>query len=127
MNIVTKGDAALCSNAEQDTADVQGCTHEEADTRVLLHAAYAAKHEDISSAIICSSDTDVVIIAASSMEKTGLEKLWIKFRREKDMKRIPIHEIAAAMGPKATALPFFHAFIGCETVSFFHGKGKKSA
>lgn len=125
--IVTKGDAALCSKAEQDTADLQGCTHEEADTRVLLHAAYAAKHEDISSAIICSSDTDVVIIAASSMEKTGLDKLWIEFGRGKDRRWIPIHEIAAAMGPKASALPFFHAFSGCDTVSAFHGKGKKSA
>ena len=27
---------------------------------------------------------------------------------------------------KAIALPFFHAFTGCDTVSYFHSKGKKS-
>ena len=25
------------------------------------------------------------------------------------------------------ALPFFHAFTGCDTVSSFHGKGKRKA
>ncbi len=38
---------------------------------------------------------------------------------------VHVHQIAMAMGPKAAALPFFHAFSGCDTVSAFHGKGKK--
>ncbi len=38
------------------------------------------------------------------------------------------HEIAAVLGPeKCIALPMFHAFTGCDTVSFFGGKGKKTA
>ena len=36
--------------------------------------------------------------------------------------------IAKALGKKKTeALPFFHAFTGCDTISFFNGIGKKKA
>lgn len=124
--IVTKGDGVLCTSAGQDVSGLQGCTHEEADTRMFLHAAYAAK-QGFTDAIINSSDTDVVVIAASVIHKIGLERLWIAFGRGKDFRWIPIYEIATALGPKAVALPFFHAFTGCDTVSAFHGKGKRSA
>lgn len=41
---------------------------------------------------------------------------------------IPAHEIAHNLGPsKSMALPAFHALTGCDTVSAFYGKGKKSA
>ena len=39
-----------------------------------------------------------------------------------------MHEVANALGPqKSLALTFFHAVTGCDTVSAFTGKGKKSA
>ena len=41
---------------------------------------------------------------------------------------VPVHEIYASLGPhKSLALPFFHAFTGCDTVSQFHRIGKKTA
>ena len=41
---------------------------------------------------------------------------------------IPIHEVAAAVGPrKSVNLPLFHALTGCDTVSSFAGIGKKTA
>ncbi len=40
---------------------------------------------------------------------------------------MPAHEIAHALGPeKCIALPFMHAFSGCDTVSCFAGRGKKT-
>ena len=40
----------------------------------------------------------------------------------------PIHEIVASIGPsKSQALPMFHAYTGCDTVSSFATRGKKSA
>ena len=43
-------------------------------------------------------------------------------------KYIPAHKIAASLGPdKSLALPIFHAYTGCDTVSFFNTKGKKTA
>ena len=124
--VVTMGNAVLCNLDDQDVSDLQGCTHEEADTRMFLHAAYAVNH-GVSDAIICSSDTDVVVIAVSLFQRLGLKKLWIDFGRGKDHRWIPIHEIASDMGSKASGLCFFHAFSGCDTVSSFHGKGKRSA
>ena len=45
---------------------------------------------------------------------------WFRF--------IAAHHIASALGPeKCVALPMFHAFTGCDTVSFFGGRGKKTA
>lgn len=41
---------------------------------------------------------------------------------------IPIHLIVAELGEeKAAVLPLFHSFTGCDTVSSFNGKGKKTA
>ena len=43
-------------------------------------------------------------------------------------KYVPVHEIAASLGShKSRALPFFHAFTGCDRVSQFQHIGKKTA
>jgi hypothetical protein len=53
--------------------------------------------------------------------------LWTTFGKGKDLRWIPIHDIVRSLGPRSKALPFFHAFRGCDTVSAFVGKGKKTA
>ena len=41
---------------------------------------------------------------------------------------IPVHEVVSGMDPRNCAvLPVFHGFTGCDTVSSFGGRGKKSA
>ena len=41
---------------------------------------------------------------------------------------IPIHEVVRVMNPRTCmALPVFHSFTGCDSVSSFEGQGKKSA
>ena len=41
---------------------------------------------------------------------------------------VPASEIWIAFGTgKPSVVSLFHAFTGCDTVSAFHGKGKKSA
>ena len=38
------------------------------------------------------------------------------------------HDISSALGEQnSAALPMFHSFTGCDTVSSLNGKGKKSA
>lgn len=50
------------------------------------------------------------------------------FSMRKLFKYYPIHEIALSLGPqKSLALAVFHALTGCDAVSFFAGKSKKSA
>ena len=93
---------------------------------MFLHAKHAAI-SGCKSVNIVSSDTDVVVIGVSVFDDLGLEQLWITFRKGKDMRWLPIHTILAKLGPRSKTLPFFHAFTGCDTVSAFVGKGKKTA
>ena len=58
----------------------------------------------------------------------GLKTLWIAFGQGASAKFIPIHDVVSALGRgKTDGIIFFHAFTGCDTVSAFRGKGKKSA
>ena len=44
------------------------------------------------------------------------------------MRYLPIHKIASSLTTKQReGLPFFHALTGCDTVSFFSGRRKKTA
>ena len=73
-------------------------------------------------------DTDVVVISVASFHKLKLDKLWIAFGTGKHFRYLAIHEIVNTLGPdKSTSLLLFHALTGCDTVSSFSTKGKKSA
>jgi hypothetical protein len=127
--IVTKEDIALC-NQDIPLQDVSPCSHEEADSRIFVHAMHAAR-EGYTSLLVKANDTDVVVIGIYVMPtllELGLQKLWISFGQGTSLRWIPVHEIVSQIGPEKThGMPFFHAFTGCDLVSAFRGKGKKSA
>ena len=106
------------------------CTHEEADTRIFIHLKHAIQKDVIRTACILANDTDVIILAVShfaQLKLLGLEQLWVSFGTGKRRRWIPVHDLCAHLGPeKSKGLLFFHAFSGCDTVSGFRGKGKKS-
>ena len=100
------------------------CTHEEADTRLMVHILDAAScgHRRIRIRI---NDTDVIVVAVSVASTVPTNELWITFGSGKNVQNIPAHTIAMLLGPdKASTLPMFHALTGCDTVSFFGGRGK---
>jgi len=113
-----------------DTANAEPlmpCTHEEADTRLLLHAHHATQ-QGLKNILIRTVDTDVIVIAIASMHRLEVNTLWIGFGIGKHFRYIPVHEIANSLGPdKSRALTVFHALTGCYTVSSFSSRGKKSA
>ena len=85
------------------------------DTRMLLHAADAMK-KSCKKIMVRIADTDVVVLAISLVNDIKPEEL----RVATNLDIIPIHIIAASIGPrKSAALPFFHAFTGCDNVSSF--------
>ncbi|KAK3729696.1 hypothetical protein QZH41_004576 [Actinostola sp. cb2023] len=56
------------------------------------------------------------------------DEVWITYGTGKNVHNIPAHTIATSLGPdKASTLPMFHALTGCDTVSFFARRGKKTA
>ena len=105
--------------------------HEEADTRVLLHAQHALA-QGMNHIKIISNDTDVVIIALGIYHKLRakhhFDDIIIEFGMKKDYKAISLKALAEALGEsRCQALPFFHALTGCDTTSAFKGIGKKKA
>lgn len=118
--------AVLC-NQPRDNTGIAPCTHEEADTRILLHLADAVK-EGYSKASIRTVDTDVLVLAVKAAQCLSLTELWVAFGAGKNFRHLAAHEIANALGPDCCmALPMFHAFTGCDTVSCFGGRGKRTA
>ena len=106
------------------------CDHEEADTRLFVHVRDAVR-EGRHTIIVKASDTDVLVIALAILPElieVGLERMWLAYGQGMLMRYIPIHELALSIGPeKSSGILFFHAFTGCDVVSAFRGKGKKTA
>lgn len=116
----------LCNNP-QDTSKLAPCNHEEADTRMLLHTADAVS-KGFDKITIHTVDTDVVVLAVSCVPKLEIEELWVAFGTGIHLRYIPAHAIASSLGPdKSKALPMFHAYTGCDTISSFAHKGKRTA
>ena len=101
--VTTKAEYVLCS-LPRNTARLAPCNHEEAGTRIVLHLADAVN------------------------EGGQWTQMWSAFGTGPHFRYIPAHEIAKTLGPdKSCALPMFHAYTGCDTVSSFATKGKKTA
>jgi len=62
--VITDGDAVLSKPSLPDTSGLSPCSHEEADTRMMLHAAHAA-HTGHNKITIRTVDTDVVVLAVA--------------------------------------------------------------
>lgn len=110
-----------------DISSLAPCFHEEADTWLFVHAADAVKegHQRI---MIRTVDTDVVILAISIIPTLNVTELWVAFGTGRHLRYIPTHLIALSLGPvKSKVLPMFHAYTGCDTVSSFANRRKKTA
>ena len=125
--LATSGQSVLFSGSHLEFESLQPCSHEEADTRLVLHATNAAKagYKNIA---IRTVDTDVLVIAISIWQEMECDELWLAFGTGKHFRYIAVHELTNSLGPeKSKALPVFHSLTGCDTTSSFCGKGKKTA
>jgi hypothetical protein len=124
--VATLGDHVLSNKIHADLSALQPCTHEEGDTRMILHAADAAHTAD--KILLRTVDTDVLVLAVSFFSEVPVTELWVALGTGKNLKYFPAHDIANTMGPdKSKALRVFHSFTGCDTTSAFRGIGKKRA
>ena len=124
---VTNGEAVLSVPDNLYHHGLSPCSHEEADTPLILHAYHAALN-GFRSIVIKSVDTDVAVLAIASYSKIGCGELWLAFGTGQHFRYIPVHKIVEVLGTeRCAALPAFHAITGCDTTSSFVGRGKKSA
>ena len=119
----TYGEVVLSSQP----TEMMECSNEEADTRLMLHA-YHASQSGYRKILIRTVDTDIVVLAVSRVHDFSVDEIWIAIGTGKHFRYLPIHSIAEQLGPeRSRALPMFHSITGCNTVSFFSGRGKTSA
>ena len=121
----THGSDVLRSLTGLDVSKIALCSHEKADTRLILNSADAVLkgHRRVS---IRTVDTDLLVLAVASFDKIKPDELWVILGIGSHFRNIAIHELMAKMDSRyCNSLPIFHAFTGCGTVSF-SGRGKKT-
>ena len=125
--VFTLGSVVLCT-PEQDTLSLEPCNHEEADTRMFLHMKDGLDRQGLHRVLIYTVDTDIVVLAISAVAKLNNLTLSIAFGTGTHFRHLNVNNLANTIShDKANVLPMFHAIAGCDTVSFFAGKGKISA
>ncbi|MES9881053.1 MAG: hypothetical protein ABW185_09250 [Sedimenticola sp.] len=106
----------------EDVEDLKS-THEEADTRLLLHAKHAAD-AGYSSVTIVADDTDIMVLALAFVNIINC-KIYMRCGSKTRTRLIIIDKMAAALGHGVCdSLLGLHVFTGCDTVSAFSGQGK---
>lgn len=96
-------------------------THEEADTRIVLHAndLVSQGHEHL---VVHSRDTDVLLLLIHHV----IAEVWMVAGTKQKPKYIPVHQIRESLNPQVCRnLLAYHAITGCDSTSQFSGHGKK--
>ena len=103
------------------------CDHEEADTRITIHIEDSFWN-GARTILVCTVDTDVMVIIAGVFFKlqatySGLD-IWVAFGMGKHFQYYHINTICQNLGePLCQALPFYHAFTGCDTTNLLGRHG----
>ena len=102
------------------------CSHEEADTRIFLHAQHAAEAGH-STVIIRSPDTDVAIIACGLAGQISA-RLILQTGTAQRMRYLDLTAIRAHLGNNvATSLIEMHSMTGCDNTSAISRRRKRAA
>ena len=103
--------------------DYLSSSHEEADTKIILHAHHAAVN-GVTTIDIHSPDTDVFILALRRLPLLAPNTSFVTGTGD-TRRSIPLKPIYETLGISiCNALPGFHALSGCDQTGKFAGKGK---
>ena len=104
--IITKVPLAITNVKSNSLDDVSPCSHEEADTRLFVHARDAVLSGS-RSPVINPTTLVIAVYILLSIQKLGLQQMLIFFRQGSAKKQIPVHEVVAAIGlQKASGILF---------------------
>ena len=99
--------------------------HEEADTRLILHAHEAIANNFNRIVVLCR-DTDVLLLLIHFFGKNEEIETWMVGGNAKQKKCFPVNSITDKLSEGVIQnILGFHAFTGCDTTSSFSGYGKK--
>ena len=115
--------AVRSSKTNTDLAQLKA-THEEADTRLVLHAV----HSQFNTVVVSSRDTDVLVLLVSHFPCVQCEHLWMLSGTGKKRQYIPIDAVFNNLPTdSAPHLLPFHALTGCGSTSYFANHTKRSS
>ena len=101
------------------------CDHEEADTRMILHAKHASTN--YSNILIRSPDTDVMLLSIPLAHEV-VGSVYFVTGTGSCSRISNVSSLANKLGTTlSNALLGLHVFTGCDSVSAFRGKGKVKA
>lgn len=113
--------------AESSTGrDVQhlNSNHEEADTKIILHAADASV-QNFYRVVVCTRDTDILLLL---IHHETAEEVWMSSGTSKDKDFIPVCTLRANLESEVVNnILGFHALTGSDCTSQFFGYGKRTA
>ena len=99
-------------------------THEEADTRIILNALSACQN-GYDRLIICSRDTDVLVLLVHFASQLSQE-IWFRAGTAQRRCFVAVHTIRLPASIQKN-LPAYHALTGCDTVSQLLRHGEKTS
>ena len=131
----TLGKECLCIKVDDTTVPPSvictpqpdlNCSHEEADTRMMLHAKYASQVNQEPILLRCP-DTDVLKLAVYTCDEHPMPMVF-RVLENKVYRYISVTSITHRLGSAVVrGLPGMHAFSGCDSTSQFAGHGKKKS
>lgn len=99
---------------------------EEADTRIILHAAHGAE-EGCSAVVVAADDTDVLVLCLAFSDDISCP-IFQKYGTKNRVRYLDITKLCQGLGDGVcNALIGMHTYTGCDTVSAFSGRGKLRA
>ena len=117
-------DAVVVTRGRTDPLAELRSDHEEADTRMILHAWHASSTKE--RIVIQSPDTDVAVLAIYAYQMIQCNEIWFKTGVKDKVRYVPVHRISEKLGRSVcAAIPAFHALTGCDSTSGLFQIGKK--
>ena len=124
--VTCESDCYESTSGASNTVEELNSTREEADTRLILHAAHAARsgHKAV---VVASEDTDIFLLCLA-FKCFILASMHVKCGAQTRIRYVSISSVVGAVGGElCKCLIGMHAFTGCDTVSAFTGRGKITA
>ena len=124
--VTCESDCYEITSQAADIVDELNSTQEEADTRLILHAAHAAR-SGYKVVDVVSEDIDVFLLCLA-FKCFIPASMYVKCGTQTRTRYVSISSVVAAVGGElCKCLIGIHAFTGCDTVSAFARRGKITA
>ena len=117
---VADEDGVKCNNDKIDLSGLKA-SHEEADTRIVLHAIHCSQVSACTSIVISASDTDVLLLLVSFYSEIN-RRLWMVAGTSSKPKNIPVHAVVEKNFPSLDLRKHLVAFHALTAFFLWHIK-----